>query len=171
MFFSATVLQASLEDLMMYAKNRITLVEAKREQEMLADNMPEATSQAIALSEVTGCVSFLSPRQLVFSTLTDNCIYRNRTIRYCLSNGRQWMFAIYSRDDLGNRVSYEGAALTLLEPRPEIQQEFQKDVRRLLEVLWHWVCPSSLKVEQLLIFSLWQSLSLTVMPKVIHFAH
>ena len=49
------------------------------------------------------------------------------------------MFAIYSRDDLGNRVSYEGAALTLLEPRPEIQQEFQKDVRRLLEVLWHWV--------------------------------
>ena len=68
------------------------------------------------------------------------------------------MFAIYSRDDLGNRVSYEGAALTLLEPRPEIQQEFQKDVRRLLEVLWHWVCPSSLKVEQLLIFSLWQQL-------------
>jgi hypothetical protein len=60
MFFSATVLQASLEDLMMYAKNHITLVEAKCEQEMLADNMPEATSQAIALSEVTGCVSFLS---------------------------------------------------------------------------------------------------------------
>ena len=58
MFLSATVLQASLEDLMMYAKNRITLVEAKREQEMLADNMPEATSQAIALSEVTECVSF-----------------------------------------------------------------------------------------------------------------
>jgi len=52
----------SLEDLTMYAKNRITLVEAKREQEMLADNIPEATSQAITLSEVTGCILFLSPR-------------------------------------------------------------------------------------------------------------
>jgi len=62
MFFSAMVLQVSLEDLTMYAKNRITLVEAKREQEMLADNIPEATSQAIALSEVTGCILFLSPR-------------------------------------------------------------------------------------------------------------
>ena len=41
------------------------------------------------------------------------------------------MFAIYSQDDLGNRVSYEGAALTLLEPRREILQEFQKDLRRL----------------------------------------
>ena len=68
MFFSATVLQASLEDLMMYAKNRITLVEAKREQEMLADNMPEATSQAIALSEVTGCISFLLPRHHLASS-------------------------------------------------------------------------------------------------------
>ena len=71
--------------------------------------------------------------------VTDNYIYRNRTIRYCLSDGRQWMFAIYTRDDLGNRISYEGVVLTLLEPRPEIQQEFEKDVRRLLEVLWHWV--------------------------------
>jgi len=32
------------------------LVEAKRDKEMLIDCMPEATSQPIALSELTGCV-------------------------------------------------------------------------------------------------------------------
>jgi len=48
------------------------------------------------------------------------------------------MFAIYSQDDLGNRVSYEGAALTLLEPRREILQEFQQDVRRLLLLLFRF---------------------------------
>ena len=35
-----------------YAKTCITIVEAKRENEMMGDNMPEATSQAIALSHL-----------------------------------------------------------------------------------------------------------------------
>ena len=41
---------------MMDTGNRIMLVEAKCDKEMLIDCMPEATSQAIALSEVIGCV-------------------------------------------------------------------------------------------------------------------
>ena len=41
---------------MIYAGNRIMLIEAKGDKDMLTDSMPEATSQAIALSEVTGCV-------------------------------------------------------------------------------------------------------------------
>ena len=41
---------------MIYAGNRIMLIEAKCDKDMLTDSMPEATSQAIALSEVTGCV-------------------------------------------------------------------------------------------------------------------
>lgn len=41
---------------MVYARNRIMLIEAKRDREMLKDSMPEATSQAIALSEVAGYV-------------------------------------------------------------------------------------------------------------------
>jgi hypothetical protein len=53
-----TVLQTTLETLMTYAQNCITLAEAKRENEMLGDSMPEATSQAIALSEATRCVLF-----------------------------------------------------------------------------------------------------------------
>lgn len=50
------ILQASLEDFMLFARNLITLVEATGE---LTDNIPEATSQAIAMNEVTGCVLIL----------------------------------------------------------------------------------------------------------------
>ncbi|KAH9957522.1 hypothetical protein BC827DRAFT_1157240 [Russula dissimulans] len=78
------VLEASLDDLMMYTGNRIMLVEAKCDKEMLIDCMPEATSQAITLSEVTGAV------------------------RYCLSDGAKWMFQVYTSDAQGNRISYEG---------------------------------------------------------------
>ncbi len=42
---------------MIGAMNRITMVEGKREDQELYDSMPEATSQAVALSEITGCVS------------------------------------------------------------------------------------------------------------------
>lgn len=44
---------------MSFARNRITLVECKREEQQLYDNMPEAISQAIALSEVTKLVQFV----------------------------------------------------------------------------------------------------------------
>jgi hypothetical protein len=54
------VLQSTLDDLMIYARNRIMLIEAKRDKGMLTDRIPEAnTSQAIALSEVTVCVQYL----------------------------------------------------------------------------------------------------------------
>ena len=55
-FFSDHVLDSTLEDLTMYTRNRIMLIEAKRDKQMVMDSMPEAISQAIALSEVTGCV-------------------------------------------------------------------------------------------------------------------
>ena len=122
----------------MYAQNRITLVEAKRENEMLGDSMPEATSQAIALSGATGCVLFQLSVTFIFHT--DNCVHRSKTIRYCLSDGHQWMFALYTRNAQGYHISYEGIVLTIMEPRPAIQDEFKKDVRRLVEVLYHWVC-------------------------------
>jgi len=49
--YTQKVLQAPLEDLMMYTGNHIMLVEAKCDKETLFDYMPEATSQAIALSK------------------------------------------------------------------------------------------------------------------------
>ena len=118
---------------MMHAQNCITLVEAKRENEMLGDSMPEATSQAIALSEATRCVLF----QLGVFILTTVC--RSKTIRYCLSDGHQWMFAMYTCDAQGCCTSYEGIVLTIVDLRPAIQDVFEKDVRRLVKVFYHWV--------------------------------
>lgn len=129
------MLESTLDDLMIYAGNRILLVEAKREKEMLKDYIPEATSQAIALSEVTGCVF-----NLFFFDTINYCVFRNRTVRYCLSDGSKWMFLVYTRDDKGGRISYEGPVLSIMQARA-VQEEFAKDVGRLIEVLYHWVCP------------------------------
>jgi hypothetical protein len=46
------VLNAAIDDVMTFASNRITLIVGKSE-ENLYDSMPEAISQAIALSEVS----------------------------------------------------------------------------------------------------------------------
>ena len=75
--------------------------------------------------------------QLGVFILTTVC--RSKTIRYCLSDGHQWMFAMYTCDAQGCRTSYEGIVLTIVDPRPAIQDVFEKDVRRLVEVLYHWV--------------------------------
>ncbi|KAF8329241.1 hypothetical protein F5887DRAFT_923809 [Amanita rubescens] len=110
------VLEAPLDDLMMYTGNCIMLVEAKRDKEMLVDCMPEATSQAIALSEVTG----------------------NNTVRYCLSDGTKWMFQVYTSDAQGNHISYE-PLLTIVQPHLEVGEDFKKDVQCLVELLYHWL--------------------------------
>ncbi|KAI0300505.1 hypothetical protein B0F90DRAFT_1668320 [Multifurca ochricompacta] len=113
----ARVLEAPLGDLMTYIENCIILVEAKRDKEMFIDSMPEATSQAIALSEVTGI----------------------NTVRYCLSDGTKWMFHVYTSDGQGNRVSYEGPIVTIAQPHLEVGEDFKKDVRRVVELLYHWL--------------------------------
>jgi hypothetical protein len=120
---------------MIYTGNLIMLVEAKRDKETLFDYMPEATSQAIALSEITGCV-------FNFFTfgVTDYHVPSNKTIRYCLSDGAKWIFLAYTSDAQGNRISDESPLLTIVQPRLEVSEDFKKDVRRLVEVLYHWVC-------------------------------
>jgi hypothetical protein len=55
------------------------------------------------------------------------------------------MFALYTRDGQGKRVSYEGSVLRIMDPTQEFEKDvrrvlFEKDVRRVLEVLYHWVC-------------------------------
>ncbi|KAF8313735.1 hypothetical protein F5887DRAFT_1151878 [Amanita rubescens] len=110
------VLRSTLNDLMIYARNPIMLIEAKRDRDMLTDSIPEATSQAIALSEVTG----------------------NKTVRYCLSDGNEWMFLVYTCDDQKNRISYEGPILTMMQSHL-VEEAFEKDVRCLVEVLYHWL--------------------------------
>jgi hypothetical protein len=54
---------------------------------------------------------------------------------------------MYTCDAQGCRTSYEGIVLTIVDPRPAIQDVFGKDVRRLVEVLYHWVSLRLLAVE------------------------
>src|SRR6266550_8781329 len=77
------------------------------------------------------------------------------------------MFAVYTRDAQGNRVSYEGPLLEI----NDASCTFEKDVQRLVEVLYHWVCLCLVTelVGSLLtrgITSSWQ----TAISRVIHFA-
>ena len=68
------MLGAAIDDIMAFASNRLTLVEGKREEEQLYDNMPEAISQAIALSEVTKSVQFIHiDKTLAERLLQDKC--------------------------------------------------------------------------------------------------
>jgi hypothetical protein len=53
------VLKAAIEDIMSFADNPITLVQGKPWEEQLYGSIPEAISQAIALSEVTESVQFV----------------------------------------------------------------------------------------------------------------
>jgi hypothetical protein len=104
---------------------------------------------------------------LVFLFLFIDNMHRNQTIRHCLSDGHEWMFAVYTRDAEGNRVSYEGPLLKI----DDASRTFEKDVQRLVEVLYHWVCLCLVTelVESLLtrgITSSWQ----TAISRVIHFA-
>lgn len=121
-----------LDDLMIYARNCIMLIKAKCDKDVLKDSMPEATSQAIALSEATGCV---------FNTfafdITNSCVSSNKTVRYCLSDGNGWIFLVYTCDDQGNHISYEGPVLRMMPPHNDA---FEKDDRCLVAVLYHWVC-------------------------------
>ncbi|KAI5982087.1 hypothetical protein EDD15DRAFT_2326637 [Pisolithus albus] len=120
----ARIFESPLDNLMLYTGNRIMVagpsttlmvVEAKPDKEMFIDSLPEATSLAIALSEVTG----------------DN------TVRYCLSDGTKWVFLAYTRDAEGNRISYEGPLLTIMQP--PVGEHFKKDVRCVVELLYHWL--------------------------------
>ncbi|KAK0189808.1 hypothetical protein F5146DRAFT_1052640 [Armillaria mellea] len=111
------ILKAAVYDIMIAAMNRITIVEGKREDQELYDSMPEATSQAVALSEVTG----------------------SKVVRYCLSDGRTWIFSLYVKDEQGRRLSYEGDPFTIMEPRPDVEDAFKKDIHTVAELLYHWV--------------------------------
>jgi hypothetical protein len=66
------VLKAAIDDIMSFANNRITLVEGKREDQQLYDSMPEAISQAIALSEVTESVQFVDIDKTLIQCLLQN---------------------------------------------------------------------------------------------------
>ena len=70
----------------MIARNRM-IIEAKWDKEMLKGSVPEVTSQAIALSEVT-CVF-----NIFAFNITDYCVSSNKTVRHWKQvdfSGVQW---------------------------------------------------------------------------------
>ncbi|KAJ8455199.1 hypothetical protein ONZ51_g12578 [Trametes cubensis] len=105
--------------LMRFAKSRIMMVEAKRPDgdKSFEDHLPEATGQAIALAEVT-----------------------NKPVRYCLSNGKNWLFSVFAKDAKGNRVAYEGIPIDIsIDNIDDAKDLFKSDVRRVVELLHHWL--------------------------------
>jgi hypothetical protein len=62
-----------------------------------------------------------------------------KAVRFCLSDGRNWIFSLLTKDEQGNRVCYEGELISIIEPRPEIQGTLQRDVHKVVELVYHWV--------------------------------
>ncbi|KAJ7630063.1 hypothetical protein DFH06DRAFT_1224789 [Mycena polygramma] len=115
------VLNAGLEDAGQSAKSRIFLVERGRlENKTLYDFIPEAISQAAALCEVT----------------------RAMAVKFCLTDGRKWIFSVLVTHPSGQRVCYTASALTILEPRldPEGRDApWERSIHQIVELVHHWL--------------------------------
>jgi len=114
------VLSSDIAHVKRLAKSSIFLVEGKRLQDKpLYAFMPEAIAQAAALCEVTG----------------------TKTVKFCLTDGRKWIFSLFSKDDAGNRVCYEGRNFfSILEPDPDVNEASWKgSVRRVVELVYQWL--------------------------------
>ena len=65
--------------------------------------------------------------------------YSTNAVRFCLSDGRNWVFSLLTKDEQGNRVCYEGEIFTIIEPRQDIRKAFQADIHKVVELLYHWL--------------------------------
>jgi hypothetical protein len=74
-----------------------------------------------------------------------------------MSDGKNWLFALFTKDANGNRVCYESHNISIT---PETRETalFRKDVHQVVELLYHWVCDRVEHSSFLLIYSV--SLSL-----------
>jgi hypothetical protein len=76
-----------------------------------------------------------------------------------MSDGSNWLFALFTKDANGNRVCYESHSVSIT---PEMATQatalFRKDVHQVVELLHHWVCDRVEHSSFLLIYSV--SLSL-----------
>ncbi|KAJ7506985.1 hypothetical protein B0H11DRAFT_1969712 [Mycena galericulata] len=112
-------LNADIDNIRLLAKSSIFLTQGKRVQDKpLYDFMPQAISQAAALCEVTGTTA----------------------LKFCLTDGRKWIFSVFFKDDAGNRVCYEGNSFPILEPSPDVNEAAWKEsVHRVVELVYHWL--------------------------------
>ncbi|KAJ7470162.1 hypothetical protein B0H11DRAFT_1812624 [Mycena galericulata] len=115
------VLNADADDVGRLAKSQIFLIEGKRLQDKsLYDFMPEAISQAAGLCEVTGTMA----------------------VRFCVTDGRKWIFSVFAKDERGARVCYEGKVITTLEPRLDSEgrdSAWEHSIHQIVELVYHWL--------------------------------
>ncbi|GBE86761.1 hypothetical protein BKA93DRAFT_343182 [Sparassis latifolia] len=100
-------------------EGRLFLVEAKRLRgEPLSSFLPEAVSQAIALSKLTTC----------------------DVIRFCLSNGQAWIFCILKKDQNEDKwIYYQATARSL--SRDHVQTS-DRAVREIIQLVSEWLVPT-----------------------------
>lgn len=134
------ILNADVHDVGRLARSKIflTIIEGKRlEDKTLYEFMPQAISQAAALCEATRY--FLSPHRP--RTLT--IVFRSTAVRFCLADGRKWIFSVFAKDDRGATVCYEGNVVSILEPRFDAEGRdtaWEQSIHQVVEIVYHWVC-------------------------------
>jgi len=128
---------ASRDGILHLAAGRLFLVEAKRMSDKavnLSQHMPEAVGQAMALSELTG----------------------QNTVRFCLSNGHSWIFAILVKDEAGQRTYYESSPRYL--DKTQVQAETASSlasIQEIMELVLQWLSPTVPSLESLYTLKTW----------------
>ncbi|KZT04977.1 uncharacterized protein LAESUDRAFT_760711 [Laetiporus sulphureus 93-53] len=112
------VFAGKFQDLLPYIKSRIFLVEAKKEDHDLWQYIPEAASQAIVISEVSG----------------------ENVVRFVVSDGQSWIFCLFEKDSDGTRIVYEGnPMLKIMSGDVAKGGTVSKDsVKKIVSLLHHW---------------------------------
>ena len=71
-------------------------------------------------------------------------------MRFCLTDGRKWIFSLFAKDAHGERVCYEGIpATTILKPRFDSEgrdSAWEHSVHQIVELVYHWVRNISARV-------------------------
>ncbi|KAK7016123.1 hypothetical protein R3P38DRAFT_2995213 [Favolaschia claudopus] len=113
---------ASRDGILHLAAGHLFLVEAKRMSDKgLSQHMPEAVGQAMALSEITG----------------------SNKVRFCLSNGHSWIFAILLKDEAGNRSYYESTPRYLDKSQTESDLPSSlQHIGGLVALVLQWLSPT-----------------------------
>ncbi|KAJ7067302.1 hypothetical protein C8F01DRAFT_1365424 [Mycena amicta] len=121
---SNCVLNADIDTVARFARFKIFLRVIERdefvEDKTIYDFMPETISQAAAFCEVTGTTA----------------------VRFCVTDGRNWLFSLFSKDGSGARVSYQGNVTTILQPRFDEEGRdppWEESIHRIVELVYHWL--------------------------------
>jgi len=111
---------ASRDKALDLSAGRLFFLKAKPTTPNLAQHMPEAVGQAVVLAELT----------------------KQNQVRFCLSNGGSWIFAVLKKGDNGERTYYESVPRYINKRSGQIQTEDScRKVEEIVELLLQWLMP------------------------------